>query len=262
MRFGDHVLWEELDLALPPGQFVAVLGPNGCGKSTLLRVLLGQQRLTTGAVNVLGAPARRGSDEVGFVPQRVTLDAAAMVKARDVVRLGLDGHRWGVSPFGRAGQAARLRVDELLADVEATAFAEAPVSMLSGGEVQRIRIASALAADPQLLLCDEPLAALDLRHQQAVAGLIERRRREHGTTIMFVTHDINSVLEYVDQVLYLANGKFRLGAPADVLTSESLTSLYGAPIDVLHVHGRVVVVGADVGNDLMVHDPHHVHGLE
>jgi len=134
--------------------------------------------------------------------------------------------------------------------------------MLSGGELQRIRIAQALACDPALLICDEPLAALDLKHQQEVAALIDRRRRSSGTAVIFVTHEINPILHYVDQVLYLAGGRFRLGTPAEVMTSESLSALYDAPVDVISAHGRLVVVAA---NDMAagVHqslDDHYAHG--
>jgi len=111
--------------------------------------------------------------------------------------------------------------------------------------MQSVIVEGYLAADPSILLCDEPLAALDLRHQQEVAALLDRRRRQHGTAVLFVTHDINAVLDYVDQVLYLAAGQFRLGPPSEVLTSASLSELYGAPVDVLHAQGRVIVVASN-----------------
>jgi zinc/manganese transport system ATP-binding protein len=159
--------------------------------------------------------------------------------------MGLDGHRWGF-PFGSTAsrRAVRTGIDNLLASVGAAGFGDAPVSMLSGGELQRVRVAAALASNPSILLCDEPLAALDLRHQQEVAALLDRRRREHGTAVLFVTHDINAVLDYVDLVLYLAGGQFRLGSPAEVLTSQGLTDLYGAPVDVLRAQGRLIVVAS------------------
>ncbi len=246
LSYGSRSLWSGLDLEIEAGQFMAVLGANGAGKTSLLRVLLGDQQLTSGSVRIDGQPVTRGSDVVGYVPQRVDIDSGTMVKARDVVRMGLDGHRWGIGlPFGARRRAARRTVDDMLAAVGATAFADAPVSMLSGGELQRIRIAEALACDPALLICDEPLAALDLRHQQEVAALIDQRRREHGTAVIFVTHEINPVLQYVDQVLYLAGGRFRLGPPGEVMTSASLSALYNAPVDVISAHGRLVVVAAN-----------------
>lgn len=263
LRYGSRTLWSDLSLRIEPGQFVAVLGANGAGKTSLLRVLLGEQALGSGDVRIAGRPVRRGSDMVGYVPQRVGIDSGTVIKARDVVRMGLDGHRWGLPlVVGARGRRMRETIDELLEAVGATDFADAPVSMLSGGELQRIRIAQALACDPALLICDEPLAALDLKHQQEVAALIDRRRRSSGTAVIFVTHEINPILHYVDQVLYLAGGRFRLGTPAEVMTSESLSALYDAPVDVISAHGRLVVVAA---NDMAagVHqslDDHYAHG--
>ena len=245
LAFGSRNLWSNLNLRIDAGQFVAVLGANGTGKTSLLKVLLGQQHLTNGSVRIAGQPVRRGSDLVGYVPQRPGMDSDSMIKARDVVRMGLDGHRWGTPiVFGERRRQMRRTIDTLLASVGATAFADAPVSMLSGGELQRIRIAEALACDPALLICDEPLAALDLRHQQEVAALIDKRRRDRDTAVIFVTHEINPILQYVDQVLYLAGGRFRLGPPAEVMTSTSLSALYHAPVDVISAHGRLVVVAA------------------
>ncbi len=246
LGYAGRDLWSGLDLRIEAGQFVAVLGANGTGKTSLLRVLLGEQQLDGGSARIAGAPVRRGSDVVGYVPQRLGIDPGTMVKARDVVRMGLDGHRWGLPlVFGERRRELRRTIDELLAAVGATAFADAPVSVLSGGELQRIRIAEALACDPALLICDEPLAALDLRHQQEVAALIDKRRRDSGTAVIFVTHEINPILPYVDQVLYLAGGRFRLGPPDEVMTSASLSALYGAPVDVISAHGRLVVVAAN-----------------
>jgi zinc/manganese transport system ATP-binding protein len=241
LAFGHRYLWHNLDLDVHRGEFIAVLGANGSGKTSLLRVVLGEQPLTAGTAQILGQPVRRGSESVGYVPQRVAVDAVGMVRARDLVRMGLDGHRWGL-PLG--GRALRARIDSLLESVGATAFADAPVSLLSGGELQRVRIAEALASEPAVLLCDEPLAALDLAHQQSVVSVLEAHRRASGTAVLFVTHDVNAVLDCVDKVLYLAGGRFRLGTPAEVLTSEGLTDLYGAPVDVFHAQGRVIVVAA------------------
>jgi zinc/manganese transport system ATP-binding protein len=240
LAFGDRVLWSGLDLDLAPGEFLAVLGPNGAGKSTLLKAVLGQQALSAGELLVDGRPPGRGSRSVGYVPQQKSMDAATPLRARDLVGLGLDGHRWGL---GRRSAADRRRIDEALRAVGAADYAEAPIGLLSGGEQQRVRIAQALATDPRVLLCDEPLLSLDLRHQRAVSEMIDRRRREHGTGVVFVTHEINPVLDLVDRVLYIANGQHRLGTPGEVMTSETLSALYGTPVDVVTVRGRIVVVG-------------------
>ncbi|MET8678126.1 metal ABC transporter ATP-binding protein [Streptomyces sp. NPDC004647] len=244
LAYGDRVLWRDLDLDIRPGEFLAVLGPNGSGKTSLLRVLLGRQQLTAGSLAVLGRAPRRGGRHIGYVPQQTSQPAQTMLRARDLVRLGLDGHRWGL-PLARP--AIRRRVDDILASVGATPYADVPVGRLSGGEQQRVRIAQALATEPRILLCDEPLLSLDPQHQRTVTSLVEQRRRSADTAVVFVTHEINPVLGLVDRVLYLARGGYRIGPPDDVMTSTTLSELYGTQVDVVRVRGRIVVAGAPDG---------------
>jgi zinc/manganese transport system ATP-binding protein len=132
-----------------------------------------------------------------------------------------------------------------LAAVGADRYAKHPVGRLSGGEQQRLRVAQALVGDPRVLLCDEPLLSLDLAHQQSVSHLIDARRRTAGTAVVFVTHEINPILPLVDRVLYLVDGRFRYGAPEEVMTSETLSELYRTDVEVLRVRGRLVVVGVE-----------------
>ncbi|WP_432548602.1 metal ABC transporter ATP-binding protein [Kineococcus sp. SYSU DK004] len=241
LAFGSRVLWSGLDLDVAPGEFVAVLGANGAGKSSLLKAVLGQRRLTAGAVEVAGRPVRRGSRDVGYVPQQKGVPVDLPLRARDFVRLGLDGHRWGLPLPSRGARAA---VDRVLADVGATAYADEPVGRLSGGEQQRLRVAQAVVGDPALLLCDEPLLSLDLHHQRAVSALVDASRRRTGAAVLFVTHDVNPVLPYADRVLYLAAGRFRVGPPGEVMTSATLSELYGSPVEVLRSGDRLLVAGA------------------
>ena len=241
LTLANHTLWSGLDLDVQGGEFLAVLGANGSGKTTLLRAVLGLQPLTRGSITVCGRPAERGSDLIGYVPQERRLAPPAPLRAADLVEMGLDGHRLGPGWFG--GRQRRQRVAEILAAVGASELANVPVANLSGGEQQRVRIAQALATEPRLLLCDEPLLSLDPRHQREVVRLIDDRRRTERTAVLFVTHEINPVLPYVDRVLYLADGRFRIGSVDEVMTSESLSTLYGSRIEVLRVDGRIVVVG-------------------
>jgi zinc/manganese transport system ATP-binding protein len=256
VAFGDRVLWHDLDLDLAPGEFLAVLGPNGAGKSTFLKAALGRQPLSAGQLEVAGRPPGKGNRAIGYVPQQKSMDAATPLRARDLVGMGLDGTRWGLR-WRTAEQ--RHRIAEALETAGATGYADAPIGLLSGGEQQRVRIAQAVVGDPALLLCDEPLLSLDLAHQRAVSEMIDRRRREHRTAVVFVTHEINPVLELVDRVLYIVGGRHRLGTPDEVMTSQNLSELYGTPVDVLRVRGRLVVVGAPDGGSEHLHDDEH-HG--
>lgn len=253
LRFRPRTLWADVTIDVAPGEFLAVLGPNGAGKTTLLKVLLGMQPLTSGTVEVAGRPPHRGSSVVGYVPQQKGFDRDLPLRGRDLVRLGLDGHRWGAA---LPRSAARKRVDDIIAAVGADTFADSPVGMLSGGEQQRLRIGQALLGDPQVLLCDEPLLSLDLANQQSVTRLIDDRRTSHDTAVVFVTHEINPILPLVDRVLYLVDGRWRIGTPDQVMTSETLSDLYGTDVDVLRIRGRIVVVGAP---DTEPNAAHHDH---
>ncbi|MFC9514791.1 metal ABC transporter ATP-binding protein [Nocardiaceae bacterium NPDC056970] len=241
LSFGERTLWSELNLAVQQGEFIAVLGPNGSGKTSLLKVLLGQLAPTSGTVRIAGTPAKAGNAHVGYVPQQKSLDEGLPLRGRDLVGLGVDGHRWGTGLFGRAKR--REIVDSAIAQVGAQAYADAPIGSMSGGEQQRLRIAQALVGDPKVLLCDEPLLSLDIANQHRVSELIDRRRRDHDTAVLFVTHEINPILPLVDRVLYLVDGKFQIGTPEEVMTSEVLSDLYRTDVEVLHVRGRLVVVG-------------------
>ncbi|WP_430330780.1 metal ABC transporter ATP-binding protein [Rhodococcus sp. ACT016] len=241
LSFGDRTLWSNLNLAVRQGEFIAVLGPNGSGKTSLLKVLLGQLAPTSGTVRIAGTPAKAGNAHVGYVPQQKSLDDGLPLRGRDLVGLGVDGHHWGTGLRGRAKR--RAIVDSAIAQVGAQAYADAPIGSMSGGEQQRLRIAQALVGDPKVLLCDEPLLSLDLANQHRVSELIDRRRREHDTAVLFVTHEINPILPLVDRVLYLVDGQFKIGTPEEVMTSEVLSELYRTDVEVLHVRGRLVVVG-------------------
>jgi zinc/manganese transport system ATP-binding protein len=246
LRRGDRELWSGLNLDVHPGELVAVLGPSGSGKTTLLRAILGLEPLSRGTIE-LGFERERsgtrghGSRRIGYIPQARPLPRDTSLRGRDLVSLGVDGHRFGL-PIPRRGD--RARVDALIDAVGARDFADRPVGMLSGGEQQRLRAGQALADDPPLLLCDEPLTSLDLANQQAVIGLIDRHRREKAAAVLLVTHDINPLLGKVDRILYIANGRFTLGTPQEVLRSDVLTALYGAHVFVLRAGDRLVVVGA------------------
>jgi zinc/manganese transport system ATP-binding protein len=246
VAIGGRTVWRDVDLDVERGEFVAVLGPNGVGKSTLLKALLGLIPVRAGEIRVLGRPAAAAAHEIGYLPQRRSFDPSLRIRGVDIVRLGLDGDHWGVPLPWRtsARRDARQRVDELVELVGASAYANRPIGECSGGEQQRLLIAQALALRPKLLLLDEPLDSLDLPSQAGVAGLVERICRDQDVTVMIVAHDVNPILGFLDRVVYLAGGGAASGEPRDVITTETLSRLYGTPIEVLHASdGRLVVVG-------------------
>jgi zinc/manganese transport system ATP-binding protein len=244
---GARRVWSGVDLSVGQGEFVAVLGPNGSGKSTLLHVLLGLLPLSEGTATVLSGPPGSANSQIGYLPQRRSFEAGTRVRGLDLVRLGLDGTRWGfplparISPGGRA--AAR-RVEEAIELVGAGAYARRPIGALSGGEQQRLLIAQALVRRPRILLLDEPLDSLDLSNQGAVAALVQRICEVEGVTVLLVAHDVNPILAYLDRVIYFAAGSGVEGAPREVITGPTLSRLYGVPVEVLGASdGRLVVVG-------------------
>jgi len=240
LSYATRQLWQDVEMTVAPGEFVAVLGPNGSGKTSLVKVLLGLTELTSGSVEICGTPPKRGSHFIGYVPQQRGFDRDVPIEGVDLVRLGLDGHRWG---FGLPSARRRRLVAAAVAAVGATAFAHSPVGRLSGGEQQRLRVAQALLGDPKLLLCDEALLSLDLKHQREVVELIDAQRRASNIAVLFVTHEINPILPVVDRVLYLVGTRWTIGTPAEVLTSAKLSELYQTDVQVLQVGGRIVIVG-------------------
>lgn len=243
-----RTVWSDVSLTVRAGEFVAVLGPNGVGKSTLLKALLGLVPTSAGDVRVLGARPGRRNAQVGYLPQRRAFDPATRFRGVDIVRLGWDGDRWGI-PLpgllgGRKARAARDRVAEVIDLVDAAGYAGRPIGQCSGGEQQRLLIAQALVRRPELLVLDEPLDSLDVTNQASVSALIQSVCRSQNVAVLMVAHDVNPILPYLDQVIYLAHGGAVLGRPEQVITADTLTMLYGTPIDVLRDRaGRLVVVG-------------------
>jgi zinc/manganese transport system ATP-binding protein len=272
VRVGAEAIWSEVSMRMDRGEFVALLGGNGSGKSTLLKVVLGAIPLAVGRVSVLGRAAGAANRAIGYLPQRRSFDESTRLRGSDIVRLGLDGDRWGVPlplPFGRAAdreRAARTRVSEVIEMVGAQAYAGRPIGELSGGEQQRLLIAQALVRRPQLLLLDEPLDSLDLPTQAAVAALVDQVCREAGVGVLLVAHDVNPLLPYIDRVVYLAGGHAVEGPVERVITSETLSQLHGLPVEVLRASdGRLVVVGQPEApahhHDRHEHAYDHAHAL-
>jgi zinc/manganese transport system ATP-binding protein len=227
---GGRTIWSDGSLRVPTGAIVGVIGPNGAGKTTLFQLVLGLLPAAEGRIEVLGGAPRRGDRRIGYVPQNYRSAVSDAVRARDLVTLGLAGTRFGVR---RISAADRARVDEALARVGATGYAEQRMSRLSGGQQQRVAIAQAIVDDAELLLLDEPLANLDLRHQHEVVELLGALREERPVTIMVVAHDLNPLLPVLTDAVYLLDGHPHHDRIDEVVQEDLLTHLYGTPIRVV-----------------------------
>ncbi len=246
-RLAGRTVLDDIDFAVAPGEFTGLIGSNGAGKTTLFRAILGlggRAGNVSGRVLVGGAARSRRNPQIGYVPQKFALDPDVPLRARDLVALGIDGHRLG---FARPSAGRRAQVDEMLESVGARELADARVGELSGGEQQRVLIAHALISRPRLLLLDEPLANLDLRSSGEVVALVARVAREQRLAVLISAHEINPLLPVMDRIVYLAGGHAVHGTVEEVIRGDVLSRLYGHHVDVLRVHGRVLVV-AGVGD--------------
>jgi|SRR6267378_2242490 len=242
--YGSRSIWADATFSIPAGSFTAILGPNGAGKSTLIRLILGQIPAVAGQLEVLGEPPRRGNPKIGYIPQASIFDPELSIRGRDFVGLGIDGHRWGVRLADREQVSAA--VDASIAAVGAGDYADRQLGRLSGGEQQRLLLAQALVGQPTLLLMDEPLSHLDVRNQATIVQLISQIARRRRLTVLLIAHDVNPLLPHIDQVLYIAQGKLAMGRPVDIITSEALSEIYSASVEVLKDRlGRVFVVGLE-----------------
>ena len=254
VSLSGRLILKDIDFALEAGEFCGLIGANGSGKTTLLRTILGFVVPTSGSVTIGGG----GRASVGYVPQKFVLDPYIPMRARDLVALGLDGNRLGV-PLPSPGR--RRKVDAMLEAVDATRFAGQRIGNLSGGEQQRVLIAHALIRRPRLLLLDEPLANLDVRSVAGIVALLRRLSRALQTTVLVSAHDMNPLLSAMDRIVYLAHGRAASGSTDAVVRTEVLSQLYGYHIDVVRVHGRVLVVVSEAEGDAlaaMERDPIHV----
>jgi zinc/manganese transport system ATP-binding protein len=244
-NYGSRLIWQHADFAVAPGEFVALLGPNGAGKTTLIHMLLGLLKPGQGELKVFGHEPAKGNPRIGYVPQRHPVDSDVRIEAVEFVRLGISGMRWGIG-LPKAARAERQLALEALDMVDASSLAFRPLGELSGGELQRIFLAQALVGKPELLLLDEPLANLDIRRETQLIQLVSTVAKTHRIAVVLIAHDINPLLPVTDRIMYVVNGRIATGKVNEIITTKSLSELYGAQIEVLRdSRGRVAVLGTE-----------------
>jgi zinc/manganese transport system ATP-binding protein len=240
--YAGRPVWKNANFRVKRGEFVAVIGPNGAGKTTMFRLLLGLQQPISGNIKVFNSKPMRGNPKIGYVPQSHTIDKDTNIECIELVRLAYSANRWGIGMSGKEKEIAY----ETLKAVGATELAEKSLGSLSGGELQRVFLAEALVSSPEILLLDEPLSNLDIRRIKDLVALMNTVVKTRNVTAFLVAHDINPLIQFLDKVIYIANGKVATGTPEEVLTSKRLSELYGTQVEVLRdSRGNIVVVGAE-----------------
>jgi len=241
--YPDNIVWRDASFSINRGEFVAVIGPNGAGKTTLFRLLLGLLQPVSGTIKIFDAAPKRGNPQISYVPQRHVFGGDTNVESLELVRLGFSGKKWGLGLFSHEDRKTAL---DALKDVGAAGLAHRSLGVLSGGELQRIFLAEALVSKPTLLLLDEPLSNLDMRRERELLQLINGIVRSRDVTALLIAHNINPLLPYLDKVVYIANGKVATGTPKEVLTSASLSALFGVQVEVLRdCTGNIAIVGIE-----------------
>jgi iron complex transport system ATP-binding protein len=242
VRLGGAIIVDGVDLDVASGEWVTVIGPNGAGKSTLLRAVAGVLpsvgSITLSGTPIARLPRRERARTVATVAQAPTVPPGMVVL--DYVLLGRTPY---IAPLGRESASDLSAVDDVLEALQLRRFAGRRLDTLSGGELQRVFLARALAQGATLLLLDEPTSALDIGHQQEVLELVDELRRTRGLTVLATMHDLTTAGEYADKMVLLADGRVvAAGTPAEVLTEELLAEHYRVRVTVMRgAHGPLVV---------------------
>ena len=244
VKLGGRDVLNSISFNLAEGEFVGLIGTNGAGKTTLLRTILGLITPNSGQLSIAQSTSQKRSSIFGYVPQKLSVDPNIPVRVFDFVFLGVDGHRLGLPKRSRE---SRNRVEEVLALLDIDGLATQRLGTLSGGELQRATIAHALVSRPKILILDEPLANLDIKSESEIVGVLSNISKKLGVGILISAHEMNTLLPFMDKVIYLANGRVASGRTKEVITHEVLSGLYGYPINVFDLNGRIVVMADQPG---------------
>ncbi len=237
LGYGRRAVLRDVSLTVAAGDFLGIVGPNGAGKTTLLKALLGTLSPLGGAIRT------RGRDIVfGYVPQRQAVDETFPLTVREMILMGRFAR---IGLFRRPGAEDHRRVVEAAEHVGITALLDQRYRTLSGGQKQRTLIARALAAEPTVLVLDEPTNGMDLPAEHAIMELVRRLHDEDRLTVVMVSHLLNVVASYVARLAIVGEGRVEVGPVGTMLTAEKLTALYGTAVRVHRIDGAAVVLPGD-----------------
>jgi ABC-type Mn2+/Zn2+ transport system ATPase subunit len=243
---GHRLILDKVSLSLPHPVFAAIMGPNGAGKTTLLKTILGTIKPISGKVYLFGKEVLNNPSEarkfVGYVPQRDKIVRYVPLKVIDVVLMGLVSKK--EIPRIVTSNDVRLSL-EALEYVGMSNYASELFSNLSGGQQQRVLIARALVSKPKILLLDEPFNAVDANAQTFIAELLNKLKTESNVSILLVSHDINTVVEYIDILMFLNKKIIAVGKPHEIFRDDILRLVYGKGVRVITEKGRCYALTGD-----------------
>ena len=238
VKYGDIIALEDVSLKFKSGTFIAIIGPNGAGKTTLLKVIAGLVKPVSGVVRVFGLdPIRHGESVrslIGYVPQRQRISLSVPMKVIDVVLMGILARK---KPPRIPSKSDYEKAFEVLKVVGMDGYWDYQFSELSGGQQQRVLIARALSGDPKLLLLDEPMNGVDVTSQREILDAINRLKHTRGVGTLLVTHDVNPIVEHIDEVVLLNRKVIATGRPEEVFKEDILARAYGSRVRVIMHEG-------------------------
>jgi len=234
VTLGNHAVLRGVNMRVPAGEVVALIGPNGSGKTTLLRSLLGLQKISSGEIRLFGhKDIRTALPKIGYVPQRINLESSFILSVREFLAMRAKATRaW----FWESHSEVDVRLAASLIGLGIESLLDRPVAQLSGGQLQRVLIAFSLLRQPELLLLDEPTAGVDTPGEQSFYELIAQIQARHHLSVVLVSHDLSMVYKHASWV-YALNGVICCEGPADqVMNAESLKEAYGIHVSTYHHH--------------------------
>jgi zinc transport system ATP-binding protein len=224
LSFGsDQPVLQDVSFSIPYGSITAIIGPNGSGKTTLLKVLLGFLSPQKGSVRVLGKTPQQARDEVAYVPQRFTFDKSFPITVLEFLQLSHP-------------RCPKEKIEQYLGHLNIADTLQMKLGSLSGGQLQRVLIERSMLGDPKILFLDEPASGIDIAGAQTFYQLVLHLHREHGSTVVMVSHELDVVANYADLVLCLNRKLVCQGKPQQVLVPETMRELYGKEAGLYHHH--------------------------